>query len=86
MLLKESALRFLSDAGANLRQHNLFQAAAALSYYALFSLAPLVLIIVSIASFLISDADVQSALIERVRMFANDEAAEVVQTIIQKHC
>lgn len=82
MLIKDTAQRFLADAGANLRQHNLFQAAAALAYYSLFSLAPLVLIIVAIAGFLISDADVQSALVERVRTFANDEAAQLVQTIV----
>jgi membrane protein len=81
--LFHAALSFLGNAWGNMRQHNLFQAAAALSYYSLFSLAPLVLIIVAIAGFLISDADVQSALIERVRTFANDEAAELVRTIIE---
>jgi len=82
MQVTHVALRFLKDAAGNLREHNLFQAAAALSYYSLFSLAPLVLIIVAIAGFLISDADVQSALTERVRAFATDEAAELVGTII----
>lgn len=41
------------------------------------------LIIVAVAGFLISDADVQSALIDRVRTFANDDAADVVRTVIE---
>lgn len=74
---------FAQEARNNLRKYNPFQAAAALSYYSLFSLAPLVIIIVAVAGFLISDADVQSALVDRVRAIANDDAADVVSTIIQ---
>jgi membrane protein len=76
-------LDFLNGAWSNLRQHSPFQAAAALSYYSLFSLAPLVIIIVAIAGFLISDADVQSALIDRVRTIVNDDAAAIVETIVE---
>lgn len=83
MQLIHAAQAFLKDAWTNLLQHNLFQSAAALAYYSLFSLAPLVIIIVAIAGFLISDADVQTALVERVRTFANDDAAELVRTIIE---
>jgi membrane protein len=74
---------FLKSAWTNLNQHSPFQAAAALSYYSLFSLAPLVIIIVAIAGFLISDADIQSELVDRVREFANEDAAQVVQTIVE---
>jgi membrane protein len=79
----EATGRFAKAAKTNFFRHGPFQAAAALAYYSLFSLAPLVIIIVAIAGFFIRDADVQSALIERVREFANDEAAELVTTIIE---
>ena len=82
MHIFEAARAFLKDALTNLSRFNLFQAAAALSYYSIFSLAPLVIIIVAIAGFLISDADIQTALVDRVRTFSNDEAAELVNTII----
>lgn len=82
MHIVHAARDFLQDTWTNLGRHNLFQAAAALSYYSIFSLAPLVIIIVAIAGFLISDADIQTALVDRVRTFSNDEAAELVNTII----
>ena len=78
-----AAANFANSARRNFFRHSPFQAAAALSFYSLFSLAPVVIIIVAIAGFLISDADVQTALIERVRTFANDEAADVVATVIE---
>ncbi|HMB72251.1 MAG TPA: YihY/virulence factor BrkB family protein [Gammaproteobacteria bacterium] len=78
-----ASAKFADAARQNFFRHSPFQAAAALSFYSLISLAPIVIIIVAVAGFLISDADVQSALIERVRTIANDDAAEVVRTIIE---
>ena len=78
-----AAARFARTAKTNFLRHSPMQAAAALSFYSLFSLAPLVIIIVAIAGFLIADADVQAALIDRVRSIANEDAAAVVATIIE---
>jgi len=77
-----AAALFARTARRNFLKHAPFQAAAALAYYSLFSLAPLVIIIVAIAGFFIRDADVQAALIDRVRLIANDEAADLVATIV----
>jgi membrane protein len=66
----------------NFRAHNIFQSAAALSYFSLFSLAPLVIAIVAVAGLFVSDADVQAVLIERIRDIVNDDTATLVETII----
>jgi membrane protein len=58
------------------------QSAAALSYFSLFSLAPLVIAIVAVAGLFVSNADVQTALIEHIRDIVNDETADLVETII----
>ncbi len=83
MRFLNAAKEFFRHFWGNLLKQNLFQAAAALAYYSLFSLAPLVIIIVAIAGFLIRDADVQAALVERVGTFANEETAELVSTIVE---
>lgn len=70
------------SAWSNIRTHNPFQAAAALAFYSLFSLAPLVIVIVSIAGFLIRDADVQAALTQRIETIVNEDAADIVRTMV----
>lgn len=73
----------LIDASRNVGRVQPFRAAAALSFYAVFSLAPLVLVIVAIAGLFFSDIEVQNALIERIRTLISNDAAVLVETIIE---
>ncbi len=74
--------QFFVAAWNNFNSHAPFQAAAALAYYSLFSLAPLVLVIVGVGGIFINDLEVQQALIERISNLVNDDAAEFVESVI----
>jgi len=57
--------------------------AAALSYYTLLSLAPLVLMTVAVAGLVFEHAAVEGKLITEVRALVGDSGAEVVHTVLQ---
>ncbi len=57
--------------------------AAALSYYTLLSLAPLVLVSVALAGLVFERAAVEGRIVTEIRFLVGDEGAEVVQTILQ---
>ena len=56
--------------------------AAALSYYTVFSLPPLLMIVVSVAGSIFGASAVQARVIEQVRMLAGSRAAEQVGSIL----
>lgn len=62
---------------------NPFQYAAALSYYTLLSIAPLLLVITGVAGVLLSESAVQAALIERIRELVGPDGAELARTVIE---
>jgi membrane protein len=66
----------------NFFEHDPFQAAAALSYYSLFSLAPLVIVVAAIGGLFFSDTEIQAALVERIRDILSEDAAALVETVI----
>ena len=57
--------------------------AAALAYYTLFSLAPLLVISIALAEQVLSDTNVQLQLITQLRVVAGTEVSEFVRTLIQ---
>ncbi len=57
--------------------------AAALSYYTLLSVAPLVLMTVAVASLAFEHADVEGRIIAEMHLLVGDEGAEVVQTVLK---
>lgn len=59
------------------------QAAAALSFYSLLSLAPLVIVVVAMAGIFFSDIEVRSVLILRISELISEDTAALVQTIIE---
>lgn len=77
-----SAGRIVARAGAAFFDHEPFQHAAALSYYTLLSMAPLMLIVTGLAGFLLGQEDVQRQLVEEVRGLIGDEGAEVLATVM----
>lgn len=74
-LLKETGKRYTADRGSML--------AAALAYYTLFSLAPLLVISIALAEQIFSDSDVQLLLITRIRVVAGTQVSEFVRDLIQ---
>lgn len=60
-----------------------FQLAAALSYYTLLSLAPLMLVVIGAAGLLLGEEQVLDALVAQVRELAGNEGASLLQTVAQ---
>lgn len=68
----------LVDAGRGFIEHNALRRGAALSYYSVFSLAPLLIIVVAIASLLLDDAQVREHLLGSIGSMAGADAAQAV--------
>jgi len=59
------------------------QLAAALSYYALLSMTPTLLIAVSLAGLFVEDGRVRTELIAQMRALVGDEGAQLVRTVLE---
>lgn len=59
-----------------------FQLAAALSYYTLLSLAPILLVVIGIAGLAFGEAAVRGQLVEQIRSLVGQQSAEAIQTMI----
>jgi uncharacterized BrkB/YihY/UPF0761 family membrane protein len=59
-----------------------FRLAAALSYYSLLSMAPLLLIVIGTAGFFFGEGTVRNELIEQIRTLTGEEGASLVETVI----
>jgi membrane protein len=73
-IIKETFRDFSEDKAARL--------AAALSYYTIFSLAPLLVIVVGIAGLLISATEVEAAIIQQVQGLAGQQTAQMVSEML----
>jgi membrane protein len=60
-----------------------FQLAAALSYYTLLSIAPLLLVVIGAAGLLLGEEHVREALVAQVRDLVGEEGASLLQTVAQ---
>jgi membrane protein len=60
-----------------------FELAAALSYYTLFSLAPLLIIAISVAGFAFGREAAQNQIVETLKGFVGEDSATAVQGMIQ---
>lgn len=60
-----------------------FPMAAALSYYTLLSIAPLLLVVTSIAGLMLGDADIRNELVDQTRALIGEDGAEILQTVSQ---
>jgi membrane protein len=60
-----------------------FQLAAALSYYTMLSIAPLLLVMIGVSGFLLGEEQVREALVMQVRDLVGDEGASLLQTVSQ---
>ena len=75
--------RLLKDTVAKWLEDQPFQLAAALSYYTLFSLAPLLVIVISIAGFAFGRDAAQNRIVETIQSLVGRESAAAIQAIIQ---
>ena len=74
-ILKDSVTQWLED--------NPFQLAAALSYYTLFSLAPLLIIVIAVAGFVFGTEAAQNRIVETLQGLIGQESAGAIQAMIQ---
>ena len=81
-------LPMLKDAGAIALESlqdffagDTFQLAAALSYYTLLSIAPLLLVLTGAAGLLLGEEQVREALVSQVRDLVGDEGAQLLETV-----
>ena len=73
-LLKESALEWSNDGASTL--------AAALAYYTIFALAPLLIIVISVAGLVFGQGEARQALIDQITQAVGQDAAGVINTML----
>ena len=80
---RKSIWQFLKTTISEWVEAEPFQLAAALSYYTLFSLAPLLLIAIGVAGFVFGREAAQNQIVETLQGMIGQESAETVQEMIQ---
>ena len=80
---RNSLWQFLKDTVTQWIEDEPFQLGAALSYYTLFSLAPLLIIAISIAGFVFGRDAAQNQIVQTIQGLIGRESAQAVQEMIQ---
>jgi membrane protein len=80
---KKSVWQFIKDTLLQWFEDEPFQLAASLSYYTLFSLAPLLIIVIAIAGFAFGREAAQNQIVETIQGTIGQESAEAIQALIQ---
>ncbi|HEU4343544.1 MAG TPA: YihY/virulence factor BrkB family protein [Candidatus Binatia bacterium] len=80
---KKPAWQFLKDVVYQWIEDSPFQLAAAVSYYALFSMAPLLVISISVAGFFFGREAAQNQVVDTIRGTVGQESAQAIQAMIQ---
>jgi membrane protein len=75
-------LRLTRQAAAAWSQHNAFRMAAAVAYYTLFSLAPLVVIAVAIAGAVFGEQAARGEIVSQFEHLVGRSGAEVIETVL----
>jgi len=71
------------DAFTSFIAHEPFRLAAALSYYSLLSMAPLLLIVIGTAGLFFGEGVVRDEIVQQVRVLTGEEGAALVRTVIE---
>jgi membrane protein len=71
------------DAVKGIFEDDVLPLAAGLAYYSLLSMAPLLLVVVSVAGVFFADGQVHAQLIEQMRRLVGEEGAALTQTVIE---
>jgi membrane protein len=83
LMPRKSFWQFLKDTVTQWVEDGPFQLAAALSYYTLFSLAPLLIIAIAIAGFAFGREAAQNQIVETIQGLIGRDSAQAVQQMIQ---
>ena len=75
--------QFVKDVLVQWVEDQPFPLAAALSYYTLFSLAPLLIIVIAIAGFAFGQEAAQNRIVETIQGLIGQESAQAIQAMIQ---
>lgn len=75
--------QLLKDTTREWRKDNALRIGAALSYYTLFSLPPLLFVSVAIAGLVFEEETVRGQLLEQVRVLGGDTVAKTIQVILE---
>jgi membrane protein len=79
----KNAAGLLKQAFSEFNQDKCFHLAAALSYYTIFSLAPMLIIVISVASLFLGNETVQTAIYGQMQDLVGRQGADSVQSLIQ---
>ena len=80
---KKSLWQFIGDTFIQWVEDQPLQLAAALSYYTLFSLAPLLIIVIAIAGFAFGRQAAENELVEAIQGTMGQEGAQAIQALVQ---
>jgi len=75
--------RFTQEVFNNFMQDNSFQLGAALAYYTVFSFAPVIIIVIALASLFFGEAAVEGQIYEQLRGLLGEDTAQGVQQLIE---
>ena len=76
--------KLLKQSGESWLDHNATRLAAAVAFYSILSLAPLLLLSVAIAGLIFGEEAARGELVQQMRDLVGDEGAEVIQTTLAK--
>lgn len=76
--------KMIATAGGNFMTDRCLKLSAALAYYTLFSLAPLLVIIIAVATIFYSREAITGNLSEQIQGFVGESAAQQIQLLIEK--
>jgi len=79
----KSLWQFLKDTVMQWFEDQPFQLSSSLSYYTLFSLAPLLIIVIAIAGFVFGHEAAQNQIVETIQGMIGQDSAQAVQQMIQ---
>jgi len=74
----------IQEAFASWNEHNAPRIGAALAYYSLLSMAPLVIFAIAVAAAIFGGPAAQAQLTEEVRRLAGEDGARVIQSLVQQ--
>jgi len=74
---------FTKEVFSNFMQDNSFQLGAALAYYTVFSFAPIIIIVIALASIFFGEAAVEGQIYEQLRGLLGERAASETQNLIE---
>jgi len=78
------ALEVLKEAGAGWQRHKAARMAAAIAYHGIFSLAPIIVIMVGVAGLWFGQEAAEGLIVERLRDMLGDDGAGFVQSLLAR--